>query len=119
MARLVAHRRPDMVRGVVTISSPYAAHPRATHVWRIFQWLTGERVDGPRVDALRAEVSAPLPVPATAIWSASDGLVAGHGCRGDDCESVEVVSGHLGVQLHPDVLVAVARVLGEQQSPSI
>jgi len=111
MARLVAHRRPDLVREVVTVASPYAGHPRSTRVWRAFELFTGERVDDPRVDALRREIAAPLPVPATAIWSASDGLVSGPACRGGDCDEVEVVSGHLGVQLQPDVLLAIARIL--------
>ena len=111
MARLVAHRRPDLVREVITISSPYAAHPHATRVWRAFELFTGERVDDPHVTALAAEIVRPLPVPATAIWSASDGLVAGAACRGGDCREIEVRSGHLGVQLHPDVLLAVAGVL--------
>jgi pimeloyl-ACP methyl ester carboxylesterase len=113
LARLVAHRRPDLVRAVVTISSPYAGHPRATRVWRLFEWLSGERIDAPRVEALRREVLAPLPVPATAIWSASDGLVSGDACRGGDCADIEVASGHLAVQLQPEVLRAVARVLAE------
>ncbi len=111
MARLVAHRRPDLVREVITISSPYAAHPRATNVWRLFELMTGERVDDAGVTALRAEIARPLPVPATAIWSASDGLVNGRACRGGDCRAIEVNSGHLGVQLNPDVLLAVAGVL--------
>lgn len=113
MARLVAHRRPDLVRAVVTISSPYAAHPHATRVWRAFELFTGERVDDPHVTALAAEIVRPLSVPATAIWSASDGLVAGDACRGGDCAEIEVHSGHLGVQLDPDVLVAVAGVLSQ------
>lgn len=116
LARLVAHRRPDLVREVVTISSPYAGHPRSTRVWRAFELFTGERVDDARVEALRREIVAPLPVPATAIWSASDGLVNGLACKGGDCAEVEVVSGHLGVQLQPEVLLAVARVLS-QSSP--
>lgn len=111
MARLVAHRRPDLIREVITISAPYVAHPRSTRVWRLFEWLTGERVDDARIAALRAEIVAPLPMPATAIWSASDGLVNGLGCKGEDCAAIEVDSGHLGVQLHPAVLLAVARVL--------
>ncbi len=111
LSRLVAHRRPDLVREVITIASPYAGHPRSTRVWRAFELFTGERVDDARVAALRAEIVAPLPVPATAIWSASDGLVNGLACRGGDCAEVEVVSGHLGVQLQPEVLLAVARIL--------
>lgn len=112
LARLVAHRRPDLVRGVVTVASPYAGSPRATNVWRAFQLLSGERIDDPAVLATMALVARPLPVPATAIWSATDGLVAGAICHGGDCPAVEVRSGHLGVQVRPAVLAAVARVLG-------
>lgn len=116
MARLVAHRRPDLVRQVITISSPYAGHPRSTRVWRAFELFTGERVDDPRVTALAAEIAAACPVPATAIWSASDGLVNGLACKGGDCPDVEVISGHLGVQLHPDVLAAVTGILADSQA---
>ncbi|WP_235512741.1 alpha/beta hydrolase [Sphingomonas sp. Leaf17] len=112
LARLVAHRRPDLVRGVVTVASPYAGSPRATNVWRAFQLLSGERIHDPAVLSTMALVASPLPVPATAIWSASDGLVAGAICHGGDCPAVEVRSGHLGVQVRPEVLAAVARVLG-------
>jgi len=112
LARLVAHRRPDLVRAVVTVSSPYAGDQRATNVWRAFELFTGERVDDPDVRARGALIAAPLPVPATAIWSASDGLVAGAICRCDHAASVEVRSGHFGVQLRPEVLVAVAGAVG-------
>ncbi len=118
MARLVAHRRPDLVREVITISSPYAGDGRATNVWRAFEWVTGERLDDPAVIARSEAIAAPLPVPATAIWSRSDGLVAGAICRCDHARGVEVRSGHLGVQLRPEVLVAVAGVLGADWSRS-
>lgn len=114
MARLVAHRRPDLVRHVVTVSSPYAGDARATNVWRAFEWFTGERLADPIVAARSAELALPLPVPGTAIWSRSDGLVNGLICRGSDepdCRAVEIRSSHLGVQLRPDVLRIVADVL--------
>jgi len=112
MARMAAHRVPDLVREVITVSSPFAGSPRATNVWRAFEWLTGDRVDDPRVVALGEEVARPLPVPATAIWSASDGLVNGAICREPGCRSVEVRSSHIGVQVRPEVLLAIAKVLG-------
>lgn len=118
VARLVAHRRPELVREVVTISSPFAGSGKATNVWRAFEWVTGERLDDPDVIARSAAIAAPLPVPATAIWSRSDGLVNGAICRDDDGTAVEVRSGHLGVQLKPEVLLAVARVLARSSTPS-
>ncbi|MFS0772182.1 esterase/lipase family protein [Sphingomonas sp. 1P08PE] len=122
MARLVAHERPDLVREVITISSPFAGSGRATNVWRAFEWFTGERLDDPAVIARSQRIAGALPVPATAIWSRSDGLVTGTICRDDACHAIEVRSGHLGVQLRPAVLIAVAGVLAgngrSSQSPS-
>ncbi|MEG3123701.1 alpha/beta hydrolase [Sphingomonas sp. GB1N7] len=115
MARLAAHRVTGSVREVITISSPYAGHPHATNVWRVFELVSGEKVDADRVTVQRAEIMAPLPVPATAIWSRSDGLVNGTICRVEDepgCRVIEVRSSHLWVQMRAEVLAAVAGVLG-------
>ena len=111
IARLVAHRRPDLVREVITISSPFAGSGKATNVWRFFEWFTGERLDDPAVAARSAEIAAPLPVPSTAIWSQSDGLVAGEICRDSHGRSIEINSSHLGVQIRADVFLAVAGLL--------
>jgi triacylglycerol lipase len=111
MARLAAHRAPALVREVITIASPFAGSPRDTNVWRAFEWVTGEQVDSAALRARSEEASRPLPVPATAIWSASDGLVNGHICRADSERCIEVRSSHLWVQHRRAVLVAVAEVL--------
>ncbi|MEK9212313.1 esterase/lipase family protein [Sphingomonas sp. 2378] len=111
MARMVAQARPDLVAGVITISSPYAGPPRATNVWRVFERLTGESVDDPTVIARSAAIAGPLPCPAVAIWSRSDGLVAGTICRDEATPAVEVRSSHLWVQHRPQVLAAVATIL--------
>src|SRR3546814_6523362 len=92
MARFAAQRWPDQVREVITVASPFVGNPRATNLWRTYEWLTGERVDSPRQQALLAEAAAPLPVPATAIWSRSDGLVNGMICHAEDdvaCRCIE------------------------------
>ena len=114
VARLAAHRRPDLVREVITIASPYAGDPRATNVWRLFEWMTGERVDGAAVQDRLREIARPLPVPATAIWSATDGIVNGLICHAPgeaNCRAVEVISSHMGVQHRPEVLLRVAETL--------
>lgn len=112
MARLLAHRWPDEVREVITISAPFAGDPKATNVWRVFEWLSGERVDDEAVRANRLLVEREPPVPTTAIWSASDGLVQGSICRTEECRSIEVRSGHVWVQMRAEVLMRVAEVLG-------
>jgi hypothetical protein len=82
-------------------------------VWRAFEWLTGERVDGDQVRTNAALVAQEPPVPTTAIWSASDGLINGSICRSVACRSIEVRSGHVWVQMRAPVLLAVAQVLAE------
>ncbi|MES2754546.1 MAG: alpha/beta hydrolase [Pseudomonadota bacterium] len=114
IARLIAQRRPELVRQVITVASPYAGDGRATNVWRAFEWFTGEKLSDPAVVARSAELAAPLPVPATAIWSRSDGLVNGlicHAADEENCRAIEIRSSHLGVQLRPAVLRIVAEVL--------
>ena len=114
MARLAAQRLPGMIREVITVSSPFAGSPRATNVWRAFEWFTGERIDSDAVRLRSAEAAAPLPVRSTAIWSRSDGLVNGRICRSDGdprARDIEIRSGHLGVQLHPQTLRAIAGIL--------
>lgn len=119
MARFVAHRQPELVREVITVASPYAGHPRATNVWRAFELVTGERVDSPEVRALSEEIARPLLVPTTAIWSRQDGLVNGFACHDPHARCIEVTSGHIGVQLNPEVLLVIAEVLaGDQRSSS-
>lgn len=113
IARLIAHERPDLVRAVVTISAPFAGLGRSTNLWRVFELMTGERIDDPALIERCARIATPLPVPATAIWSASDGLVAGDICRTDACRSVEINSSHLGVHIKPETLLAIARALAE------
>ncbi|QNA83016.1 alpha/beta hydrolase [Sphingomonas sp. So64.6b] len=115
MARFAAHRLPDLVREVITVSSPFAGSPRATNVWRAFELLSGDKVDSERVTQQAAEVVRPLPVPSTAIWSRSDGLVNGMICHVDDdpqCCNVEIRASHMGVQLRPEVLRLIADILG-------
>jgi pimeloyl-ACP methyl ester carboxylesterase len=111
MARLAAHRVPELVREVITVSSPFAGSPRATNVWRAFEWLSGEKVDDPKVMAMAKEIAAPLPVPTAAIWSASDGLVNGAICQEPGSRNIRVRSSHMGVQVRPEVLLAIAKLL--------
>ena len=114
MARFAAQRLPGLVREVITVSSPFAGSPRATNVWRAFELITGDRIDSARVTAQGQEAAAPLGVRSTAIWSRSDGLVNGRICRGTGdplARDIEIASGHLGVQLNPLALRAIAGVL--------
>lgn len=111
LARLVAHLRPDLVRSVVTVASPFAGDPRDTRVWRVFEWATGERLTDAALVARAALIATPPPVPATAVWSAQDGLVGGRACHDPAQPHVEVRSSHYLVQLQREVIAAVAAAL--------
>jgi pimeloyl-ACP methyl ester carboxylesterase len=114
LARLAAHRLPLDVREVITIASPYAADPRATNVWRIYELISGERLSSERARSRMSEIAQPLPVPATAIWSPTDGLVNGRACympSEPGLRTIEIAGSHMGVQLRPRVMRAVADVL--------
>lgn len=111
MARVAARRLPDKVAGVVTISAPFAGPPTATNVWRAYQWAAREAIDTPAAAAWLAEAAGPLPVRSAAIWSASDGLVAGAICRSGSEDCVEIRSSHVWVQFNAQALRETARVL--------
>lgn len=119
LARLMAHRLPGDVREVITIASPYAGDHRATNVWRIYELVSGEALDSDDIRSRRAEIAAPLPVPVTAIWSRTDGLVNGLACHAKDepgLRAIEIPGSHMAVQIRPRVMRAVADVLGGSHS---
>lgn len=111
MARIAAHRHPDRVRAVVTISAPFAGPPTATNVWRAYELLSGARIDDPAVRALGDQAALAPPVPALAIWSRSDGLVNGAICHDPAHPHAEIASSHIWVQFNPATLREVARGL--------
>jgi hypothetical protein len=106
---------------VITIASPYAGDPRATNVWRFYEMLSRERVSDEEARSRLTELAQPLSMPATAIWSRNDGLVNGFACHAPlepGLRIIEISGSHMGVQLRPRVMRAVADVLGGQLNPT-
>ena len=72
-ARQLAKMMPERVRSVITLGSPFANDIRATNATRLYEALTGEGVDdNPEI---REAIAGDLPVPATSIYSRTDGIV--------------------------------------------
>lgn len=118
MARLVSRAAPDAVRQVITLGSPFAGSPRATNVWRLYEMMTGQRVDDPHTREQRRESASPPPVPSTAIYSKNDGVVAWANCREAECattDNIEVHGSHFGLGVNPAVLYAVADRLAQPE----
>ncbi len=72
-ARELAKQRPELVRLVVTLGSPFSGDPRANNAWRIYELLNDHPVDRPPIASDLAEKP---PVPTVAVWSPRDGIVA-------------------------------------------
>lgn len=107
-ARRLARARPELVRQVITLGSPYAmTHPDQSHATNTFNRHAHRHVE----DVRQILHPLPIPVPATSIYSKSDGIVAWQTCREDPGpyrESIAVQCSHLGFGHHPAVLWLVA-----------
>ncbi len=66
MAHAMALRVPEHIRCVVTLGSPLGGQPKATNAWRLFEAISGYRVDDPR---LKQWISGESSVPTTSILS--------------------------------------------------
>jgi len=107
-AREAARRTPALVRQVITLGSPFANEPKASNAWRLYEILSERRVDD---WAGREAMKLPPPVPSTAIYTRSDGIVAWQGCREQESattENIEVEGSHSGLGYNPAVLYAIA-----------
>ena len=109
LARWLAHTYPDDVRQVVCLGSPWRADGERTRATGMFE--RSRRKHGlsdrarPMVDLLRG----PLPVPVTAVYSRTDGIVPWRGCAVEPsttppAENVVVASSHVGMVANPLVL---------------
>lgn len=116
LARLVASRMPDHVRQVISLGSPFTGDPRASNVWRTYQFMTGQKIGSNHTrDQLREVAEAP-PVPTTAIYSKGDGVVAWQNCvdvPSDLVENIEVRGSHCGLGVNASVMFAVADRLAQ------
>lgn len=112
-ARELARRAPARVRGVITLGSPFAGDPRASNAWRLYETVSRRSVDDwPEREAAKE----PPPVPSTAIFTRSDGIVAWQGClerEGPMSENVEVEGSHCGLGHNPAVLYVIADRLAQ------
>ena len=95
-ARELAHRRPDRVRAVVTLGSPFSGDLKTnTNICSFYEWIAGHDVNRPPFE----RITHKPPVPTLAIWSRRDGIVAPAAARGEAHEvdkAVEIDTHHMG-----------------------
>jgi pimeloyl-ACP methyl ester carboxylesterase len=115
-ARELARRFPETVRLVITLASPFR-DVDAVNVPRFLR-RGAESRPLPDQEEMRSKLATPLPVPSTAIYSRTDGIVAWQSCReveGPQSESIEVASSHLGIGHHPVALLTIADRLAQPE----
>ncbi|MEJ0048938.1 MAG: alpha/beta hydrolase [Rhodospirillales bacterium] len=117
-ARDLALELPHLIRGIISLGSPFAGDLRANNVGRLYDIVSGESVD----QASAADIAAlagPLPVPATSIYSRTDGVVHWRTSLMEESateENIEVVgASHLGLGFNPAVLWAIADRLSQAE----
>jgi pimeloyl-ACP methyl ester carboxylesterase len=117
-AREMARQRPDQVRDVITLGSPFAlhdpGHSRAETFYRRRSHLHAVGVP------TREQVALPIPVPSTAVFSRLDGIVPWRSCIEPETalhENVEVRCAHLGFGIDPATLWLIADRLAAPAGP--
>jgi pimeloyl-ACP methyl ester carboxylesterase len=116
-ARDLALQAPDMVRSVISLGSPFANDVRATNATRLYEALSGEAVEDN--SELRIAIAGDLPVPATSIYSRTDGIVNWRTCLlrpSATAENIEVhLASHVGLGVNAAALWAVADRLAQRE----
>lgn len=110
-AREIAKRQPERVAKVITMGSPFSGNPRANNAWRIYQFVTGHRVDRPPIES---DICEKPPVPTVALWSPRDGIVSARSACGREWERDRAVAlrcTHLGFTYAPEAIHTVLREL--------
>lgn len=119
-ARDLARRHPGLVRQVVTLGSPFGLPagqtvPHPTHAGSLYRAFRPLHRD---VDWRDERDLPPLPVPSTAIYTRSDGIVPWRAClerEAPTSESIEVFGSHSGLGHNPLALAVIADRLAQPE----
>jgi pimeloyl-ACP methyl ester carboxylesterase len=108
-SREIARSAPEIVRHVITLGSPFRRPGRATSpVTPLFQALAPLHSENAK-NATADQMARPIPVPLTAIFTKTDGVVPWKICIPDEArrtEAIEVSGSHSGL-IHNPAAIAV------------
>lgn len=117
-ARESARERPECVRAVITLGSPFQQDVRQTLLGRAYRRLSGPDFEQVVNDESVARVRTPPPVPSTAIYSESDGVVGPEACQelpSPLTENIRVPGSHCGLAHNPLALYVVLDRLAQRE----
>ncbi len=116
-ARELAKYMPGEVRQVVSLGSPFGGGRGGHHAASLRRILDGREPTREELE-WRKHLWAPPPVPATAIFSRSDGVAAWRACMelpSERTDNIEVSGSHCGLGFNPLVLYAIADRLAQPE----
>jgi pimeloyl-ACP methyl ester carboxylesterase len=118
-ARELARNNPTAVRQVITLGSPFRlTRQDKSAASALFDQLEGSFSERFHRLVLGENATAPIPVPSTAIYSRSDGVVRWHACidvESEGCENVEVRGSHSGLGWNPAAVYAITNRLAQPE----
>ncbi|MGO3933174.1 alpha/beta hydrolase [Rhodopseudomonas pseudopalustris] len=117
-ARDLALHRPQLVRSVISLGSPFSGDITATNASHVYERLSGERLEDIDLADIKA-LAGDLPVPTTSIYSRTDGIVNWRTSLlrpSAAAENIEVnLASHIGLVVNPAVLWAIADRLAQPE----
>lgn len=121
LAKVLAHRHPELVEQVVGLGSPLAdpfdVHPITMAGVRLAQAVNAVWFgrSGSVERGFLADLAAPARVPLTSIYSRSDGIVHWEACLRPDATCLEVRSSHVGLAVNPTAYELLAGLLAARR----
>jgi pimeloyl-ACP methyl ester carboxylesterase len=116
-ARDLALNLPEAVRSVVTLAAPFARELQANNLRKLYEQVTGETTEARGEDL--AALAGDLPVPATSIYTRTDGIVNWRCSLAQEnarSENVEILlASHVGLGGNPAALWAIADRLAQKE----
>lgn len=116
LARWLAHERPEDVRQVVCLGSPWRAEGERTRSTAMFERAAATHGLSDRARPMVERLRGDVPVLTTAVFSRTDGVVNWRSCLLDEgplAQNVAVPSSHVGLVANPLSLAVVADRLGQ------
>lgn len=116
-ARELAKRRPDAVRRVICLGSPFHGEAGSHDFRWIHRLMRGSEISEAGRAALNRCSERP-PVPVVAFYSRSDGICAWRACVEDEAhgvDNVEIRGSHAGMSTNPGVFWALADRLAQPE----
>ncbi len=116
-AREVAREKPELVRQVITLGSPFGGIFEKNNARWLYEFLHGAKAMDVHHELVE-NILTPPPVPTTAIYSKGDGVVNWQHCleleESATVQNIEVSGSHIGLGVNPSVLYCLGDRLAQE-----